>query len=238
MRLSNAPKALVVKVGCKIILAQNLDNGLVNGLTATVLRIEDEKITIQVDVDENLPHGMERKIFEIGKFSFTVREMDGTTVARRLQFPIKLGYAMTVDKAQGRTIVCLVVDCYNLWKFAQMGAAIGSVISSDRLGIQNFILIAATIEHPAIETEFDAKPGIGVQATKLCCNSRTQRIVNNPAVGIHAFNFQVAPNPAPNMANAMDDMGDIDFNTEIEFPYIMNAFFSSQLMPNITPRQK
>ena len=68
--------------------------------------------------------------------------------------------------------------------------------------------------------------------------SRIQRIVNNPAVGIHAFNFQVAPNPPPNMANTMDEMGDMDFNTEIEFPYDMNAFISIQLMPNITPRQK
>ena len=124
-----------------------------------------------MDVDENLSNGMERKIFEIGKFSFTVHEMDGTIVARRLRFPIKLGYAMTVDKTQGRTIASLVVDCYNLWKFAQMGVAIGRVISSDGLEIQNFNLIATTFKHPAIVTEFDAKPGIGVQATKLCCKS-------------------------------------------------------------------
>ena len=70
--LSNAPKALAVKIGCKVIVTQKLANGLVNGLTATVLRIEDEKLTIQVDVYENLPHGMECKIFEIEKYCFTV----------------------------------------------------------------------------------------------------------------------------------------------------------------------
>ena len=61
-----------MKVGCKVIVTWNLSNGLVNGLTATVLRIEDEKLTIQIDVDENLSHGMECKIFEIEKYSFTV----------------------------------------------------------------------------------------------------------------------------------------------------------------------
>ena len=35
-------------------------------------------------------------------------EIDGTSVAKRLQFQIKLGYATTVDKAQGRTIAGLV----------------------------------------------------------------------------------------------------------------------------------
>ena len=236
LRLSNALKALALKVGCKVIVTWNLSNGLVNGLTATVLRIEDEKLTMQIDVDENLPHGMECKIFEIEKYSFIVHKMDGTIVVKRLQFPIKLGYATTIDKAQGRTIASLVVDCYNLWKSAQMGVAIGRAICSKGLEIQNFNLVAATLKHPAIVTDFDAKPGIGVQGSKLCCNTRVQCIVNNPAVGAHAFNFQVGLNPAPNMANPIVEINDTDLTMQIEFLYDMNTFISSQLLPNITPR--
>ena len=62
--------------------------------------------------------------------------------------------------------------------------------------------------------------------------------VNNPGVGVHAFNFQVGLNPAPNMANPMVEMNDTDLNMEIEFPFDMNTFISSQLVLNITPRQK
>ena len=98
---------------------------LYKGLTATVLGIENDKIHIEIAADEHLQHGMERKIFEIEKYSFTVCEMDGSIAASRCQFPLRLGYATTVDKAQGRTIASLVVDCYNLWKFAQMGVGIG-----------------------------------------------------------------------------------------------------------------
>ena len=159
------------------LVVRNLANGLVNGLTATVLRTEDEKLTIQIEVDENLPHGMECKIFEIENYSFTVHEMDGTIVAKRLQFPIKLGSTTTMDKAQCRTIASLVVDCYNLWKFAQMGVAIGRAICNKGLEIQNFNLVTATLKHPGIVTDFNAKPGIGVQGSKLCCNIRVLTIL-------------------------------------------------------------
>ena len=164
--------------------------------------------------------------------------MDGTIVVKRLQFPIKLGYATTIDKAQGRTIASLVVDCYKLWKSAQMGVAMGRAICSKGLEIQNFNLVVATLKHPAIVTDFDAKPGIGVQGSKLCCNTRLQCIVNNPAVGVHAFNFQVGLNPAPNMANPIVEINDTVLTMQIEFLYDMNTFISSQLLPNITPRQK
>ena len=94
-----------------------------------------------------------------------------------------------------------------------MGVVIGRTTYSKGLEIQNFNLVAATLKHPAIVTDFDAKPGIGVQGFKLCCNTRVQHIVNNPGVGVHVFNFQVGPNPAPNMANPMVEMNDTDLNT-------------------------
>ena len=78
---------------------------------------------------------MEGKCFNIQKFVFTVREVDGKIVAKREQFPLHLGYATTVDKAQGWTVESLVVDCYNLWKAAQMGVAIWWSISKDGLEI-------------------------------------------------------------------------------------------------------
>ena len=54
------------------------------------------------------------QVFKIHRYTFTVREADGTIATSRYQFPVRLGYATTVDKAQGRTIVSLVVDCYSL----------------------------------------------------------------------------------------------------------------------------
>ena len=124
MNLTNAPETLALKSGCRVIITHNLNNELVNGLTAKVISITPDSIEIEID-DEHLKHGMEGKRYNIEKYVFTVCEFDGTIVGTREQFPWRLGYFTSVDKVQGRTIESLVVDCYNLWKAAHMGTAIG-----------------------------------------------------------------------------------------------------------------
>ena len=69
--------------------------------------------------------GFEGESFILHKCTLSVCDINGEKIAERKQFPIKLGYATTVDKAQGRTILSLIIDCYNFWKPAQLGVAIG-----------------------------------------------------------------------------------------------------------------
>ena len=138
MKLTNAPRLLGLKVGYRVIITCNLDNGLVNGLTAKVLSIKLSEIEIQVKNNPYLQHGMGGQVFKIHRYTFTVCEADGTIPASRYEFPVRLGYATTVDKAQGRTIASLVVDCYSLWKAAHIGVAIGRAISTDGLGSAKF----------------------------------------------------------------------------------------------------
>ena len=64
--------------------------------------------------------------------------------ANCIQFPIKLDYSTTVDKAQGRTISSLIVDCYNFWKPAQMGVAVRRSTCKDGLQIQNYNSVSYT----------------------------------------------------------------------------------------------
>ena len=90
MKLTNAPKTLALKNGCRVIITHNLNNGLVNGFTAKVISIQND--SIEIENDELLQHGMEGKCFNIQKFVFTVREVDGKVVAKREQFPLCLGY--------------------------------------------------------------------------------------------------------------------------------------------------
>ena len=98
MKLTNAPKTLALKNGCRVVITHNLNNGLVNGLTAKVISMQNDSIEIEIEGDEHLQHGMEGKCFNIKKFVFTVREVDGTIVAKREQFPLCLGYATTALK--------------------------------------------------------------------------------------------------------------------------------------------
>ena len=68
----NAPKLLAVKQNCKVLVVRNLPNGLVNGLTGTVLKISDSTIQIRIDADDNLKHRFGGKIFDIDQYSFIV----------------------------------------------------------------------------------------------------------------------------------------------------------------------
>ena len=70
---------------------------------------------------------------------------------------MKLGYATTVDKAQGRTITSLVVDCYNFWKPGQIGVAVGRCTNKDGLQIANYNVIASELKHPQVVQDFYQK---------------------------------------------------------------------------------
>ena len=191
-----------------------------------------------------MQHDFGGKVFKIHRYTFTVHEADGRIAASRYQFPIRLGYATTVDKAQGRTIASLVVDCYSLWKAAHIGVAMGRAICTNGLEVRNLNLNVAFLKHPAKVINFYDTPGIGVKQDRTCCESRIQGNVHNAAgnVIVHAFHFHVPANGAPNFGQ--NDEGTCndsanEFNTETQFPYDMKTFIKSLLHSNpVAPRQK
>ena len=88
--------ALALKVQSKVIIIRNLDSGLVNGLSGTVVDMVNDEIVVKIDRDPHMDHGMEDKRFKIKHDAFLVCDVNGKVVATRVQFPLKLGYATTV----------------------------------------------------------------------------------------------------------------------------------------------
>ena len=70
-----------------------------NGLSATVTEYSDTTITIKIDGDDHLHHNLTGRIFTLKRYNFIIRDEHNKIAANREQFPLKLGYAMTVDKA-------------------------------------------------------------------------------------------------------------------------------------------
>ena len=48
LRTCSAPKVLPVKINCKVMIIRNLENGLVNRLTGTVIHMDADNIYIEM----------------------------------------------------------------------------------------------------------------------------------------------------------------------------------------------
>ena len=67
--------------------------------------------------------------------------------ASRLQFPLKLAFALTVHKAQGRTEPFLEVDCFSFFVPGQLGVVIGRAVSVENLRVRSYNVECATLKH-------------------------------------------------------------------------------------------
>ena len=128
-----APKNLGLKVSCSVMLLINLSDVLVNGLTGTVTKIENDSIDVNFQTTTNALTA------KIRKFSFTTFDpVSKTIVAKRIQFPLKLCYGITIHKSQGMSLDSVVVHCNNISFPGQLGVAIGRATSTDGLQVLNF----------------------------------------------------------------------------------------------------
>lgn len=102
------PHELKVKKNCPIILLRNLDphNGLCNGTRLVVRAFEDNAIDAEIVNGQH--HG--KRVF-IPRIPLSPSEdINLPFKFKRKQFPIRLSFAMTINKAQGQTI--LIVGIY------------------------------------------------------------------------------------------------------------------------------
>ncbi|KAL7607115.1 hypothetical protein Lser_V15G20674 [Lactuca serriola] len=96
------PHYLRVKVGCPIILLQNIDptNGLCNGTRLICKSFQQNVIDAKIVVGQHAG----KRIF-LPKLPLSPSDDDLFPFKlKRKQFPIRLCFAMTINKAQGQTI--------------------------------------------------------------------------------------------------------------------------------------
>ena len=164
-----AHKYLLLKKNCKVIVTRNLYNGLVNGISGTVTSLNSDSVQITVDADRHLHHNMQGRQFCISRYTFIKRNQLNEVTAVRRQLPLKLGYAVTVDKSQGRTLDAVVVDSTNFWRPGQLGVAIGRATSKEAIELSHYNREAATISHPRIVTQFYAERSLLMKEDLTCC---------------------------------------------------------------------
>ena len=169
LRRCGGARNLVLKRNAKVIVIRNLFNGLVNGIGATVIALSDKSVTIKVDEDPELPHRLSGRVFTLPEYTFLVRDTENSTLATRKQIPLKLGYGVTVHKAQGRSIKKVVVDGLQFWKPGQFGVAVGRAVSKEGLQVVNYNRHAASLKHPDIIDEFYQQKSLMMTESLKCC---------------------------------------------------------------------
>ena len=109
-RDSPAPPLLKLKVGTHILMLTN-ENNFVNGTLAVITKIEKSLITAK---------GQEDKIFLIRRHKWEEKEyvrgengLELEVVGTYTQFPLVYGWAMTIHKAQGKTVDAISVSLEN-----------------------------------------------------------------------------------------------------------------------------
>lgn len=115
-----APDFLELKVGARVMVLRNLSvsQGLVNGAGATVQALNDNSVTIELDGNGSF-HEIGRSSWDIfGPQIETIQQEDGSEkailvrkkIGEYIQFPLMLAWAVTIHKAQGKTLEEACID--------------------------------------------------------------------------------------------------------------------------------
>lgn len=129
------PGELILKPGCPVILLRNLSpkSGLCNGSRMIVDRTGDR--VLQCTLIGGDHHGDTVFIPRIGLYPSDAGA-EYSFVFRRLQFPVRLAFAMSINKAQGQSCKYVGVNLRNpVFAHGQLYVALSRATSASRLKI-------------------------------------------------------------------------------------------------------
>jgi len=124
------PSTLYLKPNARIVLLRNIriEEGLVNGLTGTVIECHPHFLRVHFDhIGENL----------INRFRQTISPPGFAPIVRR-QFPVSLSWAMTAHKVQGMTLSKVRVFTEDFFEEGQAYVSFSRVRSKGNLHLVSF----------------------------------------------------------------------------------------------------
>ncbi len=105
---------LVFRVGAQIMfICNDSERRWVNGTLGKVLEINDNESVIKVEKNDGKIVEVKKYLWEISKYVFTKGEFVRKKLGTFAQMPIKLAWAITIHKSQGKTFDKVIIDFNN-----------------------------------------------------------------------------------------------------------------------------
>lgn len=125
-----ADRIIQVKIGAFVVITSNQEDAF-TGTSGIISAIENDYLVIDINKKEKLI------VTPVTYDDFIIKKTDGDLdhkiIVKRIQFPIMLGYAMTVFKAQGTEFDKIVVHASNLQRAGQLYTALSRVKKFENL---------------------------------------------------------------------------------------------------------
>ena len=164
-----APNYLNLKLDCPVILLYNLGGKLVNGLQGTVKKFEDDAVHVHFSSIHET-HRIQRRSFT--KYSL----VENRNIAEREQFPLTLGYGLTIHKAQGMTLDSVFVHCKGIFQAGQLSVGIGRCVSPTNLFLSDYRKGLCPQPKPLI-SKFYGEQSQPLLPDLSCCKSIQQQSI-------------------------------------------------------------
>ncbi len=107
---------LELKLNAQVILVRNdPEKKFVNGTLATIIEIDPEHIVVEIKLDEEKTQRLElpRMTWEIQRYRYSEsadNKIESEVTGTFTQYPIKLAWAVTIHKSQGKTYDRVAID--------------------------------------------------------------------------------------------------------------------------------
>lgn len=125
-----APKELFLKVGARVMLLINkdIDLGLINGSLGTITDIKGGAVCVKFDNGISMEYNQEIVARLV---------IDEEEIARRIQIPLRLAWAISIHKSQGMTLDRVHVDLQGVFEYGQTYVALSRVRTREGLSVVN-----------------------------------------------------------------------------------------------------
>ena len=108
------PDRLHLKVGAKVIFMKNNLPNWINGSSGVVVEIVKDNVKVKL-LKNDIIVIVERETWEQGEYTYNyaTKKLESNVVATFTQFPLTLGWAITIHKSQGMTLDPVSIDIGN-----------------------------------------------------------------------------------------------------------------------------